>query len=150
MAINQLKIYSNFNAISFKQKQSVQTAPNVTTQNVSQDIFVKETNIEPPEIKPSQFLYNGNVDLTDEQIIQINKAKRLPANARFIYNNGRGQVPHYDIIKANPNESLPKPAKKHFLPAYASPRIDLPEGYEVERNYQGYAKAFPIEQKTKN
>lgn len=110
--------------ISFGNNKNIQLESDKTIGQSKPDFFEVNNKIKPPELTTLQILFDT---FTDEQIEQINKAKMLPENARFVFNNtlwARGHKydpPHYLIRLYIPN-----------VTKEIGTRI-LPEGYEVKR-----------------
>lgn len=138
----QMKINSKFNNITFAQNKNVETNTNANIKKNEPDSFTKEDNIEPPEIKSSQ-IHLWGIDLTDEQIAQINMAKMLPENARFMYSFPRGRAtPCYIIIPSVPPMNPDTP--KIFTTKELGTR-KLPDGYVVQRETFGVPRAVTVE-----
>lgn len=126
---NMLKI----SRISFGNSKNIQVEPNKSIGRSKPDSIEINNKIEPPELTALQIIFNT---FTDEQIAQINKAKMLPENACFIYQDfsrTRGhkyEDPYYliglRIIKIENRERI------------------LPEGYEVKRDLLSGVKAVKI------
>lgn len=108
------------------------------------DAFVKTNSIEPPDVKPSQYSWWGYLNLTQEQIKQINKAKMLPENLRFVYNAGRlsGMAPFYEIVPKGDRKSIE--LKNNGIKINPKGTRELPEGYIVTKNILGTCRAVQI------
>lgn len=137
MLNNQIKILSNLSNIAFKQSPNQTTAIGQPLKMPEKDSFVANNEIEPPKIETWKFLLRIFRTITDEDIAQINKAKMLPENLRFIYMDPdiiRGSLatqPYYMIV---PHSSL--------FPDQGT-RI-LPKDYEVKRDILGEIRAVKI------
>ena len=86
------------------------------------EISNKTEDLIPPEIGVIRL---GTGFLTDEQIAQINKTRKLPDNAKFVP-NGIGQ---YRIVN-------------NFINLTVGTQT-LPEGFEVKKNILGQAVVLP-------
>lgn len=127
------RINPKLNNIYFKQDTvSIESAQKVVPQN--QDSF--DTLAEPPVLED----YNiASGKYTDGQIAQINRAKRLPDNAKFypIYvqqgRYGSRKTNKYLIGLSSFDDKIIEIAKKAHLKIKDSGVRELPEGYEVVR-----------------
>ena len=98
----------------------VDTTPEMPADKV--EISSTKKEVQPPQISNSRLFFKV---LTDEQISQINEAKRLPDNAKFIMNGFGG----YTI-------------SNNFFNFRAGTKV-LPEGFEVRKNIFGMAVVLP-------
>ena len=129
-------INSKLNNIYFKQNaENIEPVQN--TMPLKQDSFDKA---EPPVLKDNDI---ASGKYTDEQIVQINRAKRLPDNAKFypIYvPQGRfvnRKTNKYQIGLSTFNDKIIELAKKAHLKTLDEGLRELPKGYEVIR-LKGY------------
>ena len=106
-AINSVVSFNGYNKTAFKStlQNPVQTqtqTPEITfKQELKKDVVEldKPEDLTPPEIG---MLRLGTGFLTDEQVAQINKTKKLPSNAKFVPN----AVGQYRIVNNFINLSL--------------------------------------------
>ena len=129
-AINSVVSFNGYNKTAFKStlQNPVQTqtqTPEITfKQELKKDVVEldKPEDLTPPEIG---MLRIGTGFLTDEQIAQINKTKKLPSNAKFVPN----AVGQYRIVN-------------NFINLTVGTQT-LPEGFEVKKNILGQAVVLP-------
>ena len=129
-AINSVVSFNGYNKTAFKStlQNPVQTqtqTPEITfKQELKKDVVEldKPEDLTPPEIG---MLRLGTGFLTDEQIAQINKTKKLPSNAKFVPN----AVGQYRIVN-------------NFINLTVGTQ-SLPEGFEVKKNILGQAVVLP-------
>lgn len=130
--LNVSRINLKMNAICFKQDaESIESVKSSMTQK--QDSFDR---VEPPLLSDYDIV---SCKYTDEQIAQINRAKRLPENAKFypIYVNqgryGARKTDKYQISISAFDDKIIEIAKKAHLKVKDAGVRELPEGYEVVR-----------------
>ena len=129
-AINSVVSFNGYNKTAFKSTSQtpVQTqtqTPEITfKQELKKDVVEldKPEDLTPPEIG---MLRLGTGFLTDEQVAQINKTKKLPSNAKFVPN----AVGQYRIVN-------------NFINLTVGTQT-LPEGFEVKKNILGQAVVLP-------
>ncbi len=129
-AINSVVSFNGYNKTAFKStlQNPVQTqtqTPEITfKQELKKDVVEldKPEDLTPPEIG---MLRLGTGFLTDEQVAQINKTKKLPSNAKFVPN----AVGQYRIVN-------------NFINLTVGTQT-LPEGFEVKKNILGQAVVLP-------
>lgn len=121
--------FNGLNKIPFKsapQQPPVQNqSPEIAfKQELKKDVVEldKPEDLTPPEIG---MLRLGTGFLTDEQVAQINKTKKLPPNAKFVPN----AVGQYRIVN-------------NFINLTVGTQT-LPEGFEVKKNILGQAVVLP-------
>lgn len=102
------------NEINFKSSDSANQQDSVE--------IAKRQNVEPPRISTVRLMFNL---LTDQQIEQINKSRRLPDNAKFIM-SGYGR---FNIAN-------------NFFGIRVGTQT-LPEGFEVKKDVLGFAIVLP-------
>lgn len=89
------------------------------------ELSTKDENAAAPKIGRIRLLFNY---LSDEQVKAVNEAGRLPNNAKFIpKRSGTGYSIHNNFFGLRSGTSK------------------LPEGYEVRRNWLGFAIVVPQE-----
>lgn len=127
MQINKI----NLNNICFRQNSS--SGANVSLEKPT-DSFEQQKPIEPSKMNDWQLIFNT---ISDEQIEQINKSKKLPEKYKFLYVNTQlprqgapWQEPYYTII--------------HPLPFIKKGTSTLPEGYKVQKNKYGKLEVVKI------
>ena len=126
MQINKINNISNYNT-TFEQGEKANQIKESSMQEPKPDSFDASENIAPPKITFSQWF----MGLSDEQIMQINKAKKLPDNCRFIYTHEPAprkidiSFDDYRIVMSASSSKLGVQ--------------ELPEGYEVRRGALGGA-----------
>lgn len=125
-------INSKFHTIYFKQNaENIEPVKN--TMYRKQDSFDKA---EPPILKDYDI---ASGKFTDEQIAQINKAKRLPDNAKFYPIHvqqgryGARKTDKYMISLSSFDDKIREIAKKAHIKIKDEGIRELPEGYEVVR-----------------
>ena len=129
-AINSVVSFNGYNKTAFKStlQNPVQTqtqTPEISfKQELKKDVVEldKPEDLTPPEIG---MLRLGTGFLTDEQVAQINKTKKLPSNAKFVPN----AVGQYRIVN-------------NFINLTVGTQT-LPEGFEVKKNILGQAVVLP-------
>ncbi len=127
--ISSVSSFNGLSKIPFRsapqQPQVQPKAPEIAfRQALNEDVVEidKPEDLTPPEIG---MLRIGTGFLTDEQIAQINKTRKLPPNAKFVPN----AVGQYKIVN-------------NFINLTTGTRT-LPEGYEVRKNLLGQAVVLP-------
>lgn len=120
MPVNSIKnnIKLNFRGESVNQEVPVQKAE---TEQKTDSVEIK-AKVEPPEISTNKLIFKR---LTDEQIEQVNKAGKLPENAKFI-RDGRGGY----YVAAN-------------LMNLAVGTRKIPEGFELRKDAFGFTCVLP-------
>ncbi len=87
------------------------------------DVFVNSTEKQPPEISKIRLFFRY---LNDEQVKAVNECGKLPKNAKFIpKSDGTGYRIHNNFFGVRSGTQI------------------IPEGYEVRRNWLGFAIVVP-------
>lgn len=122
MTINSIKPFSSVSSVNFKQQLLPKEATQNSLPNDKIDLSEKTKQLEPPQISRTRLFFGR---LTDEQIKQINEAKKLPENAKFVMNGFGGYV-----------------ITNNFFNFRAGTR-DLPAGFEVKKDIFGFTVVLP-------
>jgi len=140
--INKITHTSYNSIISFSKTQKVEEQKTTKPQKPETDKFVSATKVEPPVVDNSQ-TKGFNVKLTDKQIAQINAAKKLPDNLKFVYISGWHELrmPYYLIEKDDPYIKLDE---NHTYKIQKEGRKTLPQGYMLIRTSQGKIEAVEV------
>lgn len=126
MLVKDLKLNTIFNNMPTGENKYAKKRLGIDIKGIKNDSVTLKNKVEPPFISNSDLFWGK---ISDEQIAQINKAKKLPKNARFeiVYTTGgRGGLltePFYEIKLYIP-----------FLPSINEETRVLPKGYEVVKN----------------